>query len=267
VRLLLRQGQRTERVRHEHSAAANQHARIANGTSTEMHIAKTGRGSSATRDANPPTQMWHKPRSARFKIELCTCPTHDKEAQSIEPSDLLRDYINACHRHVIDATEKRRATYSRVSMALYARGARMTSGVSETLGTELPAKFDRFFPWADIDRRSSVAREFAADLNELWSALGGVEQLSVQKRWLTERVTWMRRRMLQFETALMAQAAAADAGSEAPKLPMDAGTYSNFANVVMGHLKTLGIERQARRGPSLRDVMNGTVSPIKGASP
>lgn len=142
----------------------------------------------------------------------------------------------------------------------------MTHGVSETLSTELPAKFDRYFPWAEIDKRSSVAREFQADLNELWAALGGVDQLSVQKRWLTERVTWMRRRMLQFEAAVMAQAVAAADGTEPPKLPMDAGTYSNFANVVMGHLKTLGIERTARPGRTLREVMGGSVRPIKGAS-
>lgn len=139
----------------------------------------------------------------------------------------------------------------------------MTRGVSETLATELPARLDRFFPWATIDKRSMVAREFQADLSELWAALGGVDQLSVQKRWLTERVTWMRRRMLMYEVAVMEQAIAAQEGTEAPQPPMDAGTYSNFANVVMAHLKALGIDRQVPRGPSLRDKMAGTVTPIK----
>src|SRR5580658_6903952 len=97
----------------------------------------------------------------------------------------------------------------------------MTRGVSESLSTELPARFDRFFPWAAIDKRSTVAREFAADLTDLWQDLGGVEQLSIQKRWLTERVVYMRRRMVAYEAAVMA-------GTEPP---MDAGTYSNFANV------------------------------------
>jgi hypothetical protein len=139
----------------------------------------------------------------------------------------------------------------------------MTRGVSETLGTELPARFDQFFPWAEIDKRSTVAREFAADLTDLWASLGGAENLSVQRRWLCERVVWMRRRMLQFEVAVMAQAIAIEAGTEPPTLPMDAGTYSNFANVCQGHLKTLGIERSAKRGPTLRDVMGGSVTPIK----
>jgi hypothetical protein len=139
----------------------------------------------------------------------------------------------------------------------------MTRGVSETLSTELPAKFDRYFPWAEIDRRSVVAREYSADLNELWASLGGVEHLSTQRRWLTERIVYMRRRMLAFEAAVMAQAAAVEAGTEPPKLPMDAGTYSNFANVCQGHLKTLGIERSARPSRSLREVMSGSVTPIK----
>lgn len=112
----------------------------------------------------------------------------------------------------------------------------MARGVSETLSTELPARFDRFFPWADMDRRSSVAREFAADLNELWQDLGGVDHLSVQKRWLVERAVFLRRRMVEFETAVM----------DSKELPMTYGEYSNLANVCVGHLKTLGIDRKAR---------------------
>src|SRR5882757_3981636 len=131
----------------------------------------------------------------------------------------------------------------------------MTRGVSETLSTELPARFDRFFPWTEIDKRSSVAREFASDLTNLWQDLGGVEHLSVQKRWLTERIVYMRRRMVAYESAVMAQEAAIVAGLEPPKLPMDAGTYSNFANVCQGHLKTLGIERGSRPVRRLHEHM------------
>jgi hypothetical protein len=117
--------------------------------------------------------------------------------------------------------------------------------------TDLPARFDRLFPWADLDRRCSVVREFAGDLTELWIDCGGVENLSVQKRWLAERVVFMRRRMIAYEAAILA-------GTETP---MTAGEYSNFANVTVGHLKTLGIERQARPVKSLRDIMNGKGTP------
>jgi hypothetical protein len=144
----------------------------------------------------------------------------------------------------------------------------MTRGVSETLSTELPPRFDRYFPWATIDKRSSVAREFQTDLNELWGSLGGAESLSPQRRWLCERAVWLRRRALQFEAGVMAQAAAIEAGTEPPPLPMDHGSYSNCVNVLLGLLKTLGLDRSAKPGRSLREIMSGgTVSPIKAGSP
>jgi hypothetical protein len=122
----------------------------------------------------------------------------------------------------------------------------MTRGVSETLVTELPARFDRLFPWEGIDKRSSVARDIAADLTDLWQDLGGVEHLSTQERWTAERYVYMRRRMVAYESAVMAQEAAISSGVEPLKLPMDAGTYSNFVNVSLGLLKTLGLKRAAR---------------------
>jgi hypothetical protein len=112
--------------------------------------------------------------------------------------------------------------------------------------TELPARFDRLFPWADLDRRCSAVREFAADLVELWQDLGGVDTLSVQRRWLCERIVFMRRRMLAYETAII----------DGTEPPMTAGEFSNFANVTQGHLKTLGIERRARSVKSLHQVMS-----------
>jgi hypothetical protein len=63
--------------------------------------------------------------------------------------------------------------------------------------------------------------------------------------------------MLAYESAILAQEATLAAGTEVPKLPMDAGTYSNFANVCMGHLRTLGLERKQRRVRGLRELMDG----------
>jgi hypothetical protein len=97
------------------------------------------------------------------------------------------------------------------------------------------------FPWA-LDKRSVTAREVAADLLELWQDLGGAENLSVQQRWLCERVVYFRRRMLDYETTVLTGG----------KPTMDAGTYSNFANVCAGHLKSLGLERKARKLTDLR---------------
>jgi hypothetical protein len=126
----------------------------------------------------------------------------------------------------------------------------MMRGTSEVLPTELPDRYERLFAWR-LDRRCSAVRQIAGDLTELWQDLGGVEHLSAQKRWLCERVVFLRARMVEFETAVLA-------GKEPP---MTHGEYSNFANVCQGHLKTLGIERQARAVKSLREIMNGKGTP------
>ena len=110
--------------------------------------------------------------------------------------------------------------------------------------TELPARYERLFAW-QLDRRCKAVREVAGDLFELWQDLGGVENLPAQKRWLYERVVFLRRRCLAYEAAVLA--------GTAP--PMDAGTYSNHANVLQGCLRTLGLERRAPSLRTLRDVM------------
>lgn len=130
--------------------------------------------------------------------------------------------------------------------ANYPRGVIVTRGVSTTLPTQLPARFQRLFAWK-LDRRCKAVREIAADLVELWQDLGGVDNLSAQQRWLSERVVFLRRRMIAYEEAVL--------GGTDP--PMTAGEYSNFANVAQGHLKTLGLERRARNVRSLREHLEG----------
>ena len=122
----------------------------------------------------------------------------------------------------------------------------MTRGVSENLPTQLPARFRSAFAWR-LDRRSKAVREVAADLVELWQDLGGHEALSTQQRILVERVVFIRRRVLEFEAAAMA----------GKPLSFEYGVYSNLANVLVGYLRTLGLERKACTVRSLRDVMNG----------
>ncbi|MHB8811692.1 MAG: hypothetical protein ACYDAE_00315 [Steroidobacteraceae bacterium] len=133
----------------------------------------------------------------------------------------------------------------------------MTRGTSATLPTELPSRYERLFAWR-LDRRCKAVRDVAADLFELWQDLGGVDSLSTQKRWLCERVVYLRRRCLDYEAAVLHNANREPAEPERP-LPMDAGTYSNHANVLQGYLKTLGLSRQAKRGPTLREYMTGAV--------
>lgn len=101
--------------------------------------------------------------------------------------------------------------------------------------TTLPDRYTRGFPWA-MDQRCQAAKEVATDLVRLWQDLGGVESLSTQQGWLVERVVFLHRQMVAYETAVL--------NGTAP--PMSAGEYSNFANVAVGHLKALGLERKAR---------------------
>jgi hypothetical protein len=131
----------------------------------------------------------------------------------------------------------------------------MTRGLSTTLPTQLPAQYERLFAW-NLDRRCKAVRDVAADLYELWQDLGGVENLSAQKRWLCERVVYLRRRCVAYETVVMHNADL-EPGKEALPLPMDHGAYSNHANVLQGYLKTLGLNRQSRPTETLRDIMRG----------
>jgi hypothetical protein len=129
----------------------------------------------------------------------------------------------------------------------------MTRGLSATLPTQLPAQYERLFAW-NLDRRCKAVRDVAADLYELWQDLGGVENLSAQKRWLCERVVYLRRRCVAYETAVLHNSELAPGETELP-LPMEAGTYSNHANVLQGYLRTLGLNRQAKPTESLHDLM------------
>jgi hypothetical protein len=111
----------------------------------------------------------------------------------------------------------------------------MTRALSNTLPTQLPARYRRGVMWK-LDKRIRLTREITADLYELSVDLGGWDQLSVQQRILCERVVFIRRRVLEFESALLSRKPA----------PFEAGVYSNLANVLVGYLKALGLERRAR---------------------
>lgn len=120
----------------------------------------------------------------------------------------------------------------------------MKRGISDALPTHLPARYRRGVLW-NLDKRSEIAREVSADLVELSQDLGGWDSLSTQQRILCERIVFMRRRALEFESAVMA-------GREPP---YEHGAYSNICNVLVGYLKALGLKRQARPIESLHEAM------------
>jgi hypothetical protein len=107
--------------------------------------------------------------------------------------------------------------------------------------TQLPARYSPRCLWK-LDRRCKTVREVAAQLVALWQDLGGFEALSTQQLMLCERTAFIHHKVIEFESAVM---------SGKPP-PFDTGVYSNLANVLMGHLKTLGLERRQRPVKSLR---------------
>lgn len=119
--------------------------------------------------------------------------------------------------------------------------------------TELPARYERNFPW-ELDRRCRTAREIAADLWALWTDLGGIGNLSTQKQWLCERVVFQRTKMLKFESIVLANDSREE-GEPERKLPFTWGEYSNISNVCQGNLKTLGLERQAKKVEDVHGYM------------
>ncbi len=117
-------------------------------------------------------------------------------------------------------------------------------GMLSTLPTALPASYTRGFPW-NLDRRTKAVREVAADLVTLWQDLGGVDNLSAQELALVERAVFLRRRVVAYESAVLAD--------EEP--PMTHGEYSNHVNVLLGLLRTLGLERRSRPIRTLHEHM------------
>ena len=124
--------------------------------------------------------------------------------------------------------------------------------------TALPARYRPLFPWS-LDRRSKVVREVAADLVDLWQSLGGVDALSPQELAVCERITFLRRRIVAYESAVMHNNAL-QPGQEPRPLELTHGEYSNHVNVLLGLLKSIGLGRRQRSVRSLRDVMSGSTA-------
>jgi hypothetical protein len=100
----------------------------------------------------------------------------------------------------------------------------------------LPTKYTSNVLCWDLDWRTPVGMRLAAEVLLLAQDLGGWESLSRQRQILVERAAYLRLQTAAYETAHM----------KGEALPFDAGTYSNKCNVLLGHLKTLGLDRIAK---------------------
>jgi hypothetical protein len=130
-------------------------------------------------------------------------------------------------------------------------------GAQSDKPTLLPARYRPLFAW-DLDRRSKPCREIAADQYELWQALGGVEGLSPQELAMVERIVFIRRRILEYESALLHNSTCGESDTPKP-VCMDHGVYTNHVNVLLGLLKALGIARRQRPVKRLHEHL-GAVS-------
>jgi hypothetical protein len=135
-------------------------------------------------------------------------------------------------------------------------------GMRSDLPTTLPARYVRGFPWR-LDKRCAAARDVSAFLGQLWLDLGGVEGLSVQELALCERATFIRHRILAYESAVLHNSLPLElrgADKEDRPLPMTAGEYSNHANVLVGLLKSLGLKRRPRDVGDLQSYLRTEAS-------
>jgi hypothetical protein len=118
--------------------------------------------------------------------------------------------------------------------------------------TRLPERYrqDRRIPAWKLDWRSPLGIQVMGELLTLAQDVGGWETLSRQKQILVEKVTFLYLKTGEYETALLT----------GEKPPFDAGTYSNKVNVLLGHLRTLGLERVAKPVGSSREIMQRTTA-------
>ena len=87
-----------------------------------------------------------------------------------------------------------------------------------------------------LDWKSELGIKVESELLALANDLGGWHTLSRQRQILVEKVVFLYLWTSQYETALF----------QGNPLPFDHGAYFNKVNTLHGHLRTLGLERQAR---------------------
>ena len=104
--------------------------------------------------------------------------------------------------------------------------------------TDIP---NRFSPdWLEkLDGRTALARAVNDRYSALAADLGGPDAMSYQRRSLAKRAIWM-------EAVIEQQEAALARGED-----VDQGKLTQAVNTLIGLLKTLGLERQARDVPDL----------------
>lgn len=102
----------------------------------------------------------------------------------------------------------------------------------------IPPKYSA--DWLEkLDGRTSLARAVNDRYHDLTQDLGGNDRMSYQRRSLCKRIVYM-------ECVIEQQEAALSRGEE-----VDQGRLTQAVNTLIGLLKTVGLDRQARDVPDL----------------
>ena len=110
--------------------------------------------------------------------------------------------------------------------------------------TVLPAKYEAGF-LTGMDGRLSIAKALKERLLTLTDDLGGATNLSYGQHSLCERVIYLEARVQSWEASL-AQ------GDE-----VNISQYIYCLNSLLGIFKTLGLQRRAKDGGSLHELLKG----------
>lgn len=125
----------------------------------------------------------------------------------------------------------------------------MARGKSVRLLASIPEKYEPDF-MARLDRRTVLGRSVANRYHAVIEDLGGEDNLSTLRRSLVRRFTW-------FEVMLEGMECRMASGEE-----VDVGAWTQLTNSWLGIARMLGLERQARRGRTLHEHLNGTAKAV-----
>lgn len=105
-----------------------------------------------------------------------------------------------------------------------------------------------------LDTETDLGKAFLERYTELVRDLGGEETLAATKRSEARDFVALDILIDGMCCDLLA------------RKPIDIGAFTQAMNAKSGKARVLGLERKPKKGPSLREVMAGTVTPIKPAA-
>jgi hypothetical protein len=125
----------------------------------------------------------------------------------------------------------------------------VSRGKSMKLLATLPRRYRPDF-MARLDKRTIFGQAIYDRYQRVTTDLGGIESLSTLQQSLVRRLTWFEV-MIEGMECRMAQ------GEQ-----IDIGSWTQLVNTWLGIARTLGLERKAKRGKSLHELMAPNRTPV-----